>query len=427
MQLFRVGGQRACGRRQNFYGVVCNGRADAHEDAAAKSPSGHFEFLSQWKSIDGNNLPTSASKTSTACSPLQFILDDLASPSVQPAGAFRRVVCVPFQPSAGSVRAALERKVRELLLDNHARPRCADLQSMASVLMQQGLQTAIMHPRKPHARTSFFARSISAPYLVVTSDETEEVVVVDGALREHLLVAPSTPAYQRTLAAAIPDLFIGCLVRLHQLVISMASAISLNFTSQGIDVPPWRRTSALLARWAFVKGHRTGVDLNRLQQQHFRKEQIQSSGRQRGELMNASHDLPLESSECCGKPTACRFTSQAGEMQPPAPQNVAAVIETMSESCAGDHDAQVRLEGQVHGCDNTQAHHDPILVVRGFDVDVSGKVLARAIHERSDAWPSIRPGGLASLCRKHSENAPGSSTESDSAWGASPSSVFRSK
>ena len=36
-----------------------------------------------------------------------------------------------------------------------------------------------------------------------------EVVVVDVALREHLAVAPSTPAYERTLAAAVPEMFIG--------------------------------------------------------------------------------------------------------------------------------------------------------------------------------------------------------------------------
>ncbi|GLI68819.1 hypothetical protein VaNZ11_013323 [Volvox africanus] len=424
MQFFRVGGQRACGRRQNFCGVVCSGRTDSHEDAAAKLPPGPLEFLSQWKYIDAHSLSSSACKTSTSCSPLQFILDDLSSPSVQPVGAFRRAVCVPFQPYASSVRAALERKVRTLLLDSHAHSRCADLQSMASLLVQQGLQTAIMRPDRSRARTSVFARSISVPYLVVTSDDTEEVVVVDGALREHLLVAPSTPAYQRTLAATIPDLYIGSLARLHQLVMSMASAISLNFSSQGIDVPPWRRTSALLARWAIVKERPTGADMQGLQP-HFRKEQTRRSEGRLGELMKASHVTQQQTLEC--KPTACCFIAPKGEVQQPEPRNLVAVIATVAGFCAGGHEAQVRLEGQVHGGYDAQTQHDPIVVVRGFEVGGSDKMQARTIHERNDAWPSIKPGGLASLCRKLSENAPGSSTDSSGTWGTSPSSVFRSK
>ncbi|GIL43355.1 hypothetical protein Vafri_1130 [Volvox africanus] len=427
MQFFRVGGQRACGRRQNFCGVVCSGRTDSHEDAAAKPPPGPLEFLSQWKHVDGHNLSSSACKTSTTCSPLQFILDDFSSPAVQPMGAFRRAVCVPFQPSASSVRAALERKVRTLLLDSHAHSRCGDLQSMASLLVQQGLQTAIMRPETSRARTSVFTRCISVPYLVVTSDDTEEVVVVDGALREHLLVAPSTPAYQRTLAATIPDLYIGSLARLHQLVMSMASAISLNFSSQGIDVPPWRRTSALLARWAIVKERLTEVDMQRLQLQHFRKEQTQPSGGRLGELMEATHDAQQQTLDRCGKPTACCFIAQTGEMQQPESRNLVAVIATVAGLCAGGHEAKGRLEGQVHGGYDAQTQHDPIVVVRGFEVGVSDKVQARTIHERNEAWPSIKPGGLASLCRKLNENAPGSSTESNGTWGASPSSVFRSK
>eukprot|EP00198_Chlamydomonas_reinhardtii_P014207 XP_001703544.1 predicted PWR protein [Chlamydomonas reinhardtii] len=80
-----------------------------------------------------------------------------------------------------------------------------------------------------------------------------EVVVVDVALREHLAVAPSTPAYERTLAAAVPEMFIGSLSRLSELVRSMASAIQLNFSSQGVCVPPWRRTQALLSRWSVAE------------------------------------------------------------------------------------------------------------------------------------------------------------------------------
>lgn len=45
----------------------------------------------------------------------------------------------------------------------------------------------------------------------------------------------------------------GSLSRLSELVRSMASAIQLNFSSQGVCVPPWRRTQALLSRWSVAE------------------------------------------------------------------------------------------------------------------------------------------------------------------------------
>ncbi|EFJ47200.1 hypothetical protein VOLCADRAFT_105175 [Volvox carteri f. nagariensis] len=397
MQFFRAGGQRACSRRQSLCGVVCgSGRTETHEDASGgqKGPTGLMVYPNQWKSREGHIL-TSSLKSSATCSPLQFIFDDLASPSVQPMWAFRRAVCVPFQPAACSVRAALERKVRMLLLDNRANCRFDDMQAMASLLLQHELRAVIIHPGKPHAGMSLFARSISAPFIVVTSEDTEEVVVVDAALREHLLVAPCTPEYQRTLAATIPDLFIGTLPRLHELISSMASAISRNFASQGIDVPPWRRSTALLGRWATVK-----------EQLCLRKEQLKSWDHLgMGYCTTTVQQLvPDPAVTPCGE-------------EPAAPCGV--------EGLEAHETAWP--EAQVHGDPGATAQHRPFVVVRGFEVCPGGDVPVHVVRERGDRWPNIKPGGLASLCRKQSGGAPGSSTDSDAVLGASPSSVFRSE
>lgn len=87
----------------------------------------------------------------------------------------------------------------------------------------------------------------------VTSSSQAELVVVDASLRELLTVAPATPTYARTLAVNVPELFVGTKDRLTELVSRMASAVSTNFTAQGIDLPPWRRKSALLNRWSGVR------------------------------------------------------------------------------------------------------------------------------------------------------------------------------
>ncbi len=92
-------------------------------------------------------------------------------------------------------------------------------------------------------------------------------MVVDPAMFAHLALAPATPAYLRSLrsvlpgpvsifaadvdvvAPAVPTFTVIARTRLVSLVKSLAPAVSLNFSSQGMEVPPWRRTPALLRRW----------------------------------------------------------------------------------------------------------------------------------------------------------------------------------
>lgn len=59
-----------------------------------------------------------------------------------------------------------------------------------------------------------------------------ELVVVDASLRELLAVAPATPSYAASLAAHVPELFVGSRDRLTELITGMATAISANFSTQ---------------------------------------------------------------------------------------------------------------------------------------------------------------------------------------------------
>lgn len=79
------------------------------------------------------------------------------------------------------------------------------------------------------------------------------MVIVDPALRDNLALAPATPGYQRALAAAAPEVYVGTTARLARLVNLLGPAIANNFRAQGMDMPPWRSRTALLHRWSVVE------------------------------------------------------------------------------------------------------------------------------------------------------------------------------
>ncbi|KAG2442741.1 hypothetical protein HXX76_002823 [Chlamydomonas incerta] len=199
--------------------------------------------------------------------------------------AFSRAVCVSF--AAGPVKAAppadLEGRVKQLVSGFIAKSAIAaslqqqqqqqqqqqpspqqhwSLEQLAAHLRSAGLAAEVMSPPSPDQRSPLTTRSIRDPFLVVSADpasaagvnnSTNDVVIVDFALHDHLSVAPITPAYRRSLALALPGgaaaPWVGTRARLVSLVKSLAPAVSLNFSSQGMEVPPWRRTPALLRRW----------------------------------------------------------------------------------------------------------------------------------------------------------------------------------
>ncbi|GLC35692.1 hypothetical protein PLESTB_000484500 [Pleodorina starrii] len=242
---------------------------------------------------------------------LQFQVDGLVSSPVDDTGrarAFSRAVCVPFAADQDSALplGGLEGKVQQLVADYLAAAAGVNgddrglLSPLAAHLTKHGMQVVVTAPPKPSAIAPLSTRSINAPFLVVSQQpvaddqrdatvadqngrvkegkETPQVVVVDPALREHLALAPATAAYQRALAAAAPEVFVGTRLRLARLVNSLGPAIAANFSAQGMEQPPWRRKAALLHRWASVEDQERRLrlqwaDRQRAQQQAGRVEQ----------------------------------------------------------------------------------------------------------------------------------------------------------
>ncbi|KXZ56376.1 hypothetical protein GPECTOR_1g333 [Gonium pectorale] len=338
-----------------------------------------------------------------------------------------------------------------------ARSGAINLHEAASRLESQGLRVDFTHPSKAQARSPLTTRSISDPFLVVTSDAAEDgvdaVVVVDTTLREHLAVAPSTPSYRITLASDVPEVFVGTPARLFQLVTSMATAIQLNFGSQGIEIPPWRRKSALLSRWSVLGPMRSA----QAQAQAAAGQPAQAHGTADLQAKEQAKEEALAQAYA----TAARQVFRPGAGLGPAQQtgagpeplatlvaadecgaaNVWLQVELPRAQGAGDGplaaaaaaaDAGVALrmrqsvrDGQVHGgCAAFAAH--PAKVVKGFQLGESaaGQRDAQQKERVSSAGRERRPGALASLCRAE---AGGSSANSEEAMamGASPLSVFR--
>lgn len=229
--------------------------------------------------------------------------------------------------------------------------------------------------------------------------------MVDAALREQLYVAPCTPAYKRTLVTTIPDIFIGSMARLQELVTSMSTAIAHNFADLGVDVPPWRRTTALLARWTLIPQHL--YDERAQQGPCFEKQQ--------GEVRVESRCLSSSTLRSAATPAS----ELAAERSFVTPQEESILLQEV-------------LKGMVHGISGPVAVHDPLRVVWGFTVGSASPGAAVCMARERDVWPCIiKPGGLASLCRKQGgKEEPGSSSDSidsNGVLGASPWSVFQNE
>ncbi|KAG2450127.1 hypothetical protein HYH02_000230 [Chlamydomonas schloesseri] len=224
--------------------------------------------------LDGTDVGTPSSPCASPTS--------ASHPGASPR-AYTRAVCVSF--AAGPVRPAapadLEGRVKQLVSGLVAKSALAaslqqqpqqqtqqpwSLEQLAAHLRSAGLVAQVLSPPRPDRRSPLTTRSIRDPFLLVsaqpvntTSGNTaatsscSDFVIVDASLHDHMSVAPATPAYRRSLAAALPGgaaaPWVGTRSRLVSLVKSLAPAVSLNFSSQGMEVPPWRRTPALLRRW----------------------------------------------------------------------------------------------------------------------------------------------------------------------------------
>ncbi|GBF89754.1 hypothetical protein Rsub_02924 [Raphidocelis subcapitata] len=79
-------------------------------------------------------------------------------------------------------------------------------------------------------------------------DGREDGVIIDPAFREVFRTAPATPGYAR-LVESLPATFVGDASALRRLVALVAAQAARSYEAQGLSLPPWRRYSALIARW----------------------------------------------------------------------------------------------------------------------------------------------------------------------------------
>ena len=78
-----------------------------------------------------------------------------------------------------------------------------------------------------------------------------EAVYVDPSFRDVFRVAQPTPGYAR-LVEALPEVFVGAAADLRRLVALAAAQAARAHEACGLPLPPWRRASALLARWGLA-------------------------------------------------------------------------------------------------------------------------------------------------------------------------------
>ncbi|KAG2499209.1 hypothetical protein HYH03_002790 [Edaphochlamys debaryana] len=328
---------------------------------------------------------------------LQFSLE-ASPPGPALPRAFARAVCVPFAaPANAPPRPGLEVKVRLAVMEQQQRGSCQqlDLHVLAASLNNSGLCATVEHPAPPSARNPLTTRSIRAPFLLVRSEESlDQPVLVDPHLREHLAVAPCTPAYEAALAANVPDVFVGALDRLAKLVTGMAAAIALNFASQGLrEVPPWRRTPALLCRWSVAE--------DRQRELLAQTTQAQGLGLDLGLDLGLGGPLPLGPAVTTA--TDLVLAPLAGlQLHPHTKAPAVSEHQPLAAgACAQD---VAGPEGQVHGATAAAGAVNssgvasgagvPARVVRGFEVrsDPPGPS-----PPRFDAWRVGKPGAVQSL------------------------------
>ena len=76
----------------------------------------------------------------------------------------------------------------------------------------------------------------------------DDRVIIEPNLRSHFVVGRATPQYAR-LVDAIPNCFVGSYAQLTEIVNFVSAHMCASFRESGLDVPPWRRPSALARKW----------------------------------------------------------------------------------------------------------------------------------------------------------------------------------
>lgn len=198
-----------------------------------------------------------------------FLLDDVELLTDQAAGcprpgAFKKAKCLSFAdpvallPRSGPVAKVYQvagtfvRAAAQAGLDTSS-PAAA--QQLACALEKAGLNATVVRPGSSlpgQGRAAAHGRlhvGSSSPYIIVRASGLQVDLIVDPALKSHFALGGRTNGDYAARLDALPEVFVGTRAQLAALVCEMASAISLQFSSQGVPVPLWRTRRVLLQHW----------------------------------------------------------------------------------------------------------------------------------------------------------------------------------
>lgn len=197
-----------------------------HEGAGAPA-SGHGRDLSVEATIIDIQEITAPS---TDRDPLRGLRRAVAAHSSSPPSA-----ASPLAAAASDPVGDLAEALAEVLEGTRAR-----------VVVRTPHEAAAAGPTKGRAAESFVLRGRSI--VIKGPGREDEGVIIDPLFREAFRIAPATPGYQR-LVEALPETFVGDTCALRRLVALVTAQAARSYEMQGLTQPPWRRYSAMMARW----------------------------------------------------------------------------------------------------------------------------------------------------------------------------------
>lgn len=79
-------------------------------------------------------------------------------------------------------------------------------------------------------------------------EEDDAEIVVEPSFREQFLILNPTARYCQILGL-VPEVYVGTVKRLEDLVQLLCKEMARAFTSKGRTLPPWRRSKSVISRW----------------------------------------------------------------------------------------------------------------------------------------------------------------------------------
>jgi uncharacterized protein (TIGR01615 family) len=181
-----------------------------------------------------------------------------------------RLLCAPRGHEAYRAREALRWAVREIGLETfkddtraaHVRERglgalMTKLRERDAATFGRLERTTRATPRKGDVGDAL--KTLNHAYLWMPSRAradgadpracADARVVIEPNLRSHFVVGRATARYAR-LVECIPTAFVGTHAQLSEIIDFMSTRMVDSFRERGLDIPPWRRPSALKSKWA---------------------------------------------------------------------------------------------------------------------------------------------------------------------------------